>query len=519
MHRTRRRDHHQTIHPRWLFVAIIWVVLAAACSPSDPEPLQPVSLPPTTAPQTTIVTDPVEAPPSDDAPSEPNEAEDQKVIRIQPGTNASEIVNEAPPGSTFEFAPGVHRRFTVKPKDGTTFIGLEGAILSGAVELSDPTATPGKWRYDGYEFTGVDHGNCIDGYDGCGLSQDLFIDDIMMWQVTDPADLEPGTWYWEGTSIYIADDPTNRRIELSIDKRAFVGDSDNVTIKNIVIEKYATPAQSGAVQSTVPGGKERGDGWLIEDVEVRGAHGAGIRAGDNTIIRRVYVHHNGQLGIMASRSINVLIEDSEIAFNNTAGFRWSWEGGGAKFTRTTGLTVRRTYSHDNIGPGLWTDIDAVDTLYDSNRIMDNTGPGIYHEISYAATIRDNVVEGNGFGFSTWLWGAGILVSASSDVDVFGNEVRNNANSIAGIQQSRGDGAFGPRLLSGLNVRDNTIELGDGGIGLVTDTGDKTVFTDRGNVFDNNIYEGDTGRAYSWGGKILDRYGWVAAGQDVNGTWR
>jgi hypothetical protein len=500
-------------------MAIIWVVLGAACSPSGQEPIQPVTLPPTTAPQTTVVTDPVETTSYDDAPSDPAEAEDETIIRIQPGTNASEIVQEAPAGSTFEFAPGVHRRFAVKPRDGTTFIGLEGAILSGAAVLSDPTAIAGGWRYDGYEFTGVDHGKCIKGYDGCGLSQDLFIDDVMIWQVTDRADLEPGTWYWEGTSIYIADDPTNRRVELSIDKRAFVGDSDNVTIKNIVIEKYATPAQSGAVQSTAPGGGDRGNGWLIEDVEVRGAHGAGIRAGDDTIVRRVYLHHNGQLGIMVSRGINVLIEDSELAFNNIAGFRWSWEGGGAKFTRTKGLTVRRTYSHDNTGPGLWTDIDAIDTLYDSNRIADNTGPGIFHEISYAATIRDNVVEGNGFGFSKWLWGAGILVAASPDVEVFGNEVRRNANGIAGIQQNRGTGEYGPHLLSALYVHDNTIELADGGMGLVTDTGDKSVFTDRGNVFDRNIYEGDAGRAYSWRGKILDRYEWVAAGQDVNGTWR
>jgi parallel beta-helix repeat protein len=160
----------------------------------------------------------------------------------------------------------------------------------------------------------------------------------------------------------------------------------------------------------------------------------------------------------------------------------------------------------------------MDTLYDSNRVVDNTGPGIYHEISYAATIRDNVVEGNGFDFSTWLWGAGILVSASPNVEVHGNEVRGNANGIAGIQQARGDGDFGPHLLSELHVYDNTIELGDGGMGLVTDAGDKSVFTDRGNVFDRNIYEGDPGRSYSWRGKILDRHGWVAAGQDVNGIW-
>jgi parallel beta-helix repeat protein len=461
----------------------------------------------------------VEDPPDSDTPADTDEAEQQSIVRIQPGTDASQIVHESPAGTTFEFAPGTHRRFAVKPRDGTTFIGLEGAILSGAVPLNDPTAVNGEWRYDGHEFTGTDQGHCVDGYDGCGLTQDIFIDDVMLWQVTDHADLAPGAWYWEGTSIYIADDPTNRRVELSIDARAFVGDADNVTIKNLVIEKYATPAQNGAVQSQVPGGGEHGTGWLIEDVEVRGAHGAGIRTGNDTIVRRAYLHHNGQLGITVSRGVNVLIEDSELAFNNIAGFRWSWEGGGGKFTRTNGLTVRNTYSHDNTGPGLWTDIDAMDTLYDSNRVVNNTGPGIYHEVSYAATIRDNVVEGNGFDFTKWLWGAGILISASTDVEVFGNEVRNNENGITGVQQDRGDGVYGPHLVSELHVYDNTIELGEGGMGLATDTGDKTVFTDRGNWFDRNTYEGATGRSYSWRGKTLDRDGWIAAGQDVNGIWR
>jgi parallel beta-helix repeat protein len=447
----------------------------------------------------------------------PEEVTLPPVVSIAPSDDASEIVSGAPPGSTFEFLPGIHRLFAARPKDGMTFVGLEGAILSGAIELEGPTAVDGGWRFDGYEFTGGDHGHCIDGYDACGLTQDVFVDDVMLWQVTDRTELAPGTWFWEDDSIYLFDDPTNRRVELSVEDRAFQGDSAAVTIQNLVVEKYATPAQSGAIQSMVPGG-DRGTDWLIEDVEVRGAHGAGIRAGDGTTIRRAYVHHNGQLGIAVSRGIDVLIEDSEIAFNNVAGFRWSWEAGGGKFTRTDGLIVRNTYSHDNIGPGLWTDIDAINTLYESNRVVGNTGPGIYHEISYAAVIRDNVVQGNGFDFPGWLWGAGIQVAASSDVEVVGNDVRGNANAIAGIQQARGDGAHGPHLLSNLYVHGNTIEVADGRVGIVTDTGDRSVFTDRNNRFDFNTYQGADGRIYSWNGSILDRFGWIDAGQDVNGTW-
>lgn len=496
-------------------VPFAMAVLVSACTGATPEsPANPVSLPPTTevtsttVPPTTVTTSSVAV--------EPTEPE---VVMISPQDNASSIIDEAPEGTTFEFLPGVHRRFAVDPKDGTTFVGRDGAVLSGAVLLESPVAAETGWRFDGFEFTGVVHGKCIDDYFGCELSQDLFFDDVMLWQVTDIADLEPGAWYWEDDSIYVFDDPSQRRVELSIDAFAFVGDSSDVTIRNLVVEKYATPAQSGAIQAQQPGNGARGYGWLIEDVEVHGVHGAGIRTGDATIVRRVVSHFNGQMGISVSGGDNVLVEDSEFSFNNIAGFRWGWEAGGSKFTRTTGLVIRNNLVRGNIGPGLWTDIDNVGTLYEFNRVIDNTGPGIFHEISYSAVIRNNRVEGNGFGFSTWLWGAGILVAASSDVEVFGNVLVKNANGIAGIQQDRGVGDLGAYTLARLSVYDNTIDIGEGQMGVVEDIGDPSVFTDREILFDNNTYEAGVERSYMWDGRELDRFGWMDAGQDVNGTWR
>jgi hypothetical protein len=497
------------------FAAPLAILLVASSCTSDTEsteyPAFPVTLPPTTSPFQNPDSSSVEST-TTSVPAEP------QVIVISPDDDASSIVDDAPEGSTFEFLPGIHRRFSVAPRNGTTFIGQEGAVLSGAALLTDAVETEGGWRFDGFEFTGVNHGKCIDEYEGCGLSQDLFFDDVMMWQVTDAADLAVGTWYWEGSSIYVFDDPQNRRVELSIDEYAFRRDSSDVTIRDLLIEKYATPAQSGAVQAQEPGNGARGIGWLVEDVEIRGAHGAGIRTGDETIVRRVYSHHNGQMGISVSGGTNVLVEDSEFAFNNIAGFRWAWEAGGSKFTRTDGLVIRENYAHDNIGPGLWTDIDNVNTLYESNRVIDNTGPGIFHEISYSAVIRDNHVEGNGFDFSSWLWGAGILIAASSDVEVVGNTVIDNANGIAGIQQDRGSGDLGEYLLARLNVHNNTIDIGDGQMGVVEDVGDPSVFTDRNNRFDYNTYVSGVARSYRWDGGQMSRGGWIDAGQDVNGTW-
>ena len=130
------------------------------------------------------------------------------------------------------------------------------------------------------------------------------------------------------------------------------------------------------------------------------------------------------------------MQGNEIAFNNTAGFGPGpqSEAGATKFVFTNRLVVRDNFSHHNHGPGLWTDIDNNDCLYEGNRVEDNDWRGIFHEISYACVIRNNVVRNNGHSFPAGtplfvLEGAGILVNSSADVEIYGNVVEGNRNGI------------------------------------------------------------------------------------------
>jgi parallel beta-helix repeat protein len=84
---------------------------------------------------------------------------------------------------------------------------------------------------------------------------------------------------------------------------------------------------------------------------------------------------------------------------------------------------------DNKGPGLWSDVDSTGVTYEENNVIDNELSGIVYEISEQATISHNKVRGNGFGFHVWLWGAGILISASHNILISDNTVTDNANSI------------------------------------------------------------------------------------------
>lgn len=492
----------------WLvFVGLLTSL--AACSGGVQAPV--VTLPPSTAqpPSTTTTAVP---------PAQILTGDLADAVEVTPDDDLGTLVADAPENTTFVLTAGTHRMRSVEPKDGMSFIGTPGAVMSGAVVLGGFQRDGDFWRVDGIQLSAATGGSCVTGYDGCVFSEDLFMDNVMLWQVTDLADLDEGRWYWDGDSIYVANDPTTRRVELSVTPFAFLGGADDVTIQDLVIENYATPSQHGAIQAQELGDGDRGQNWLISNVEVSGAHAVGIRTGDGTRVSGVYVHHNGQLGISVSGGTDVLVEDSEIAYNNIAGFDWAWEGGGLKATRTDGLVVRSTLSHNNEGPGLWTDIDAADTRYEDNTVLDNAAAGIFHEISGSAVITGNTVEGNGHSKPEWLWGAGILIAASRDVEVSDNRVAGNADGIAGIQQERGDGPFGQRLLLNITVHDNVIEMDEGQTGVVDDSGKDEIFDDGNIVFNANTYVGVSGRRFAWHGRSLDKDAWMAVGQDTDSVW-
>ena len=148
---------------------------------------------------------------------------------------------------------------------------------------------------------------------------------------------------------------------------------DDVEVSGLVLEKFATPAQEGVISAY-------GSGWTITNNEIRLNHGCGVWSGSDSLVSNNFIHHNGQLGL-CGQGKDILIEGNEIAFNNTAGFDSRWEAGGAKWVNTESLVVRNNYSHDNLGPGLWTDSNNIRTTYEGNVVEDNADEGIFHEIS------------------------------------------------------------------------------------------------------------------------------------------
>ena len=162
---------------------------------------------------------------------------------------------------------------------------------------------------------------------------------------------------------------------------------------------------------------------LVEGTEFRENFNAGLTIqGDNARVSASYTHHNGRYGLVVTPPCvgcpgpsDVIIEDSEIAFNNTRQLPTNDDAGGTKFSAGTGMIVRGNEVHDNYGAGLWWDgYNRNAQVYD-NVIYNNRNWGIFWELSYGgAKIHHNTLTGNGIGDGTANWSANVqlLVSCS-----------------------------------------------------------------------------------------------------------
>ena len=438
---------------------------------------------------------------------------------IYPGTDIQAVVSANPSGAAFVLKAGVHRLQQVAPKDGDSFTG-RAAPSSRARACSRILCAPSSyWVAGGQTQQGAKTDSSplrarlrrlSVGRRTCSWMTSLLLRVTSLGQVT------AGRWFFDYASdqIFLGDDPAGRRVETSVLPFAFGGRASGVTLRQLVIEKYAAPAQAGAVQG------DDAPGWQIQDIEVRQSHAIGIRIGDRWSVRGCRVHDNGQLGL-ARGGVGSVIEGCDIYRNKTVPFKTGFAGGALKFAKSSGLIFRGNTVRDNMGNGIWMDIDNIDYQIHNNTVYNNAGQGIFIEISYGGKVFNNKVYRNGFGrSSSWLYGAGILVAASPNVEVYGNEVTDNANGITAIQQNRGSGAYGPHEISNLFVHDNVVSMTQGKSGLAQTVGDNSYFTSRQNRWARNTYRlGGNAQYFAWSGLSLTESAWKGAGQDVDGTFQ
>jgi hypothetical protein len=437
-------------------------------------------------------------------------ASSSRDVTVHPGDDIQKLVNNNPSGTSFVITAGTYRLQSIRPKDGDTFSGQPGTILNGAEVLDNFKQQGQYWVADVIVHPLSSYrGECDNQHPACMDPEDLFYDSKPLKRVASLSLVAPGTWYlnYSENKAYVGSDPTHHTVEISVARAAFWGNASNVTINGLAIEKYASIAGKGAINAmaALNGYGPVGKGWVVESNDVYLNHGVGIRVADGMTVRNNKVHDNGQMGVAGSGS-NILVQGNEIYGNNYAGYKLDWEAGGVKFAAySTHVTLDNNYVHDNKGPGLHGDIGCDYFVFENNHTARNISSGIHWEISYHAIIRNNLVEDEGYsplGTSFW-YGGGILVSNSTDVEVYGNTVKDCVNGIGGTETDRGvDSKTGvPYNLKNLYVHNNTITQQTGfAAGIVKSSKlDDSVFTFWNNRFINNTYHlgSEAGRFFEW----------------------
>lgn len=451
---------------------------------------------------------------------------------LNPGDDWQAAVTANPAGQTFLITAGTHRLQNVSPKTNQSFLGASAAttIMSGAKLLSGFVSSGGFWKVTGQtQAQGTRSGQCqlsaadapgslfATSYGGCDYAEELFFDSVRKVHVQTQAELAPGKWWFDyaGDEIWVGDDPTGHTVETSTTPWAFQPTANGVTLRNLTVQMYANIAQYGPINA------ENTYGWTITDCRLQLNHGGGVRIGHAMQLLRNLITKNGQEGVVGIGD-DVLVENNEISYNNGAHFNPGWEAGGTKFVLTNRLQVRGNWVHHNEGPGIWGDIDNYQAVIENNCCEDNDQMGIFWEISWACVIRNNTVRRNGFGYwvpPNYIWGTGILVAASPDVEIYGNTVEDNNGGIAAVQQNRGSGTFGPHEIANLYVHDNQTKQATGWTGLAQGVGDQTYFFARNNRYVRNTYYFGGGQNhFTWAdlGDIAPA-AWYGYGNDVTGT--
>ncbi len=349
-----------------------------------------------------------------------------------------------PDDTVFYLAAGVHRiDRTLRLKPGQELIGRYGAVITGAIEVTESPASVGGGVYrisDGVPANprrSDEHaGKCKADRSGCHLPEQLFIGDRQLRQVTSRSEVSDETFYYDPAgAIYFARLPAGgEAIEFTVNPQRMIELSTGSVLQNLEIRRWP-----GSYQQTAVGGPADALGVVMVSNRFHQISGAAVGLPSGSTFTGNVVSQAGELGLNASGTFtaplsNVRIIDNRLEGNNVDGWKWAIEGGGSKFTHVRGLLARGNHLVGNDGSGLWSDGSNWNHVYEYNLAEDNLGDSYFYEISTEATIRYNVARQTGNApVPIDETGNAVTVSESHDVDVYGNQLMDN-NAAVHIKQ-------------------------------------------------------------------------------------
>jgi parallel beta-helix repeat protein len=214
-------------------------------------------------------------------------------VLIALGMNADSAVQANPPGTTFTFAPGVHRRQDVRPKEGNIFRG-PGATLDGE------NVTPHAFR----------------GHNGSAWVNDVTIKHLTItrynppaqngaiWAGDDRAPLTTSGWVLDSLNVH-----HNTQIGVRI--------GDRMRVLRSSITHNAGVNIGGVGKAVVVDGIESayGNDGCVRDPGFEGGGSKFVKT-DSLVVRNSFFHHNCGVGLWLDiNNINALLEGNRVEDN------------------------------------------------------------------------------------------------------------------------------------------------------------------------------------------------------------
>lgn len=284
----------------------------------------------------------------------------------------------------------------------------------------------------------------------------------------------------------------------------------NVTIRGKGMDK--TVLNFKGQKDGAEGLRITANGIVLEDFAIIDAKGDCIKLEDvmNVTIRRVktgwtdlHATTNGSYAMYPVQCTNVLIEDCEVYGSSDAGI---YVG------QSKNIIVRKNKVHDNVaGIEIENCIDA--DVYD-NESYDNTGgllvfdnPDLPVKNGMRCKVHNNKIHDNntvnfaakGTSVSEIPAGTGVILMATNQCDIYGNEIANHKSvstaiiSYLVLKRPYKDSIYDP-YCGGISIHDNTIRRGTGKIDESVNFGKllKGIFADK---VPDMIYDGTVNPAY------------------------
>ena len=339
-----------------------------------------------------------------------------------PVASIARAVQLADDGTTIVVNAGRYHESVQVYRKQVDIVAVGDVVLDGATTVTGFAADSSGQRWVAPWATSFDRtpdSSAASSKPEAGWPEQFFLDGAALEQVGALSDLVSGSFFHDPDmeQVWIADDPAGRTVAGSVLQWGiYLNEADGSSVTGVTVERYATQAsQMAAVRAYA-------DDLVLTDVTVRNNARIGLSViGDRVLVDRATALDNGHLGIHAHQSSELGIHAALVMRNNRAGFDAYHSAGGIKVTTSSALTVSSSVVSQNAGPGIWTDLDVVDSAVVSNTVHDNDRSGIEIELSSGVTVANNDVRGNDE--------AGIWVLESTNVDVWHNRAYDNVRDV------------------------------------------------------------------------------------------